>query len=42
MMITLCIYLPNFTCVVINLLISAYVKSFVNKIVHGMRAHQNT
>ena len=38
MMITLCIYLPNFTYVEINLLISACVKIFINKIVHGMRA----
>ena len=41
-MIILCIYLPNFTCVVINLLISAYVKIFINKVVHGTRVHQNT
>ena len=42
MMITLCVYPPNFTYVVINLLISAYVKIFINKVVYGMRAHQNT
>ena len=41
-MITLCTYLPNFTCIVINLLISTYVKFFVNKVVHSMRVHQNT
>ena len=39
MMIILCIYPPSFTCVMINLFILAYVKIFINKIVHSMRAH---
>ena len=42
MILILCIYLPNFTCVVINLLISVYVMIFINKVVYGTRAHQNT
>ena len=42
MMITLCVYPPNFTYVIINLLIPAHVKIFINKVVHGTRAHQNT
>ena len=39
LMVVLCIYPHNFTCVIINLLISAYVKVLVNKVVHSMRAH---
>ena len=42
MILILCIYLPNFTCVVINLLISVYVRFFINKVVHSTRAHRNT
>ena len=43
--IALSVYLPDFDCfnciVMINLLNFAYVKLF-NKVVYGMRAHQNT
>ena len=42
MMITLHVYLPNITYVVTNFLIPAYVKIFVDKVVYGMRVHQNT
>ena len=38
-MIALCIYLPNFTCIIINLHISAYVKIFINEVVYSTRAH---
>ena len=41
-MITSCIYLPDFTCVIINLFVFTCVKILVNKSVHGTRVHQNT
>ena len=37
MMITLHVYLPNFTYVVTNFLISVYVKIFINKVDETMR-----
>ena len=42
MMIALCIYPSNFTCIIINLCISACVKIFINKVVYGTRVHWNT
>ena len=40
--IILCIYLPDFTHVIINLFLFACVKILVNKSVHSMRVHWNT
>ena len=42
MILILSVYPPDFTCVVINLLISVYVRFFINKVVHSIRVHQNT
>ena len=30
------------SCVIINLFVFTYIKTFVNKLVYGMRVHQNT